>query len=286
MLTLKTIASLPPGLDPLGSRQRRGNRVRRSPTKRRSRRLRSQVPHRRRPPALAYHRPPWCTLDAGHGSRAARRILVEVADGGDPAGSKQDERKAATVGDLCDDYLESAKAGRVLTRRRAAKKASTLATDASRISRYIRPLLGHLKVAAVTRATSSAFTRTCQAEHREHLVCSAACLPSRPPWPAAGQSCPRRRTSRGWADAAAPVGSRICRAGQGFAASPDAHNIASPRRQTSSLSRAGGAAKCSRSNGTKPTSSRKRRGLPTPRPARHCAPCQTPRAPRCASSPG
>src|SRR6202011_3792706 len=50
------------------------------------------------------------------------------------------------------DYLESAKAGRVLTRHRAAKKPSTLATDASRISRHIRPLLGHLKVAAVTRA--------------------------------------------------------------------------------------------------------------------------------------
>jgi hypothetical protein len=82
---------------------------------------------------------------------AARRLLVEVANGGDPAGRKQDERKAATFGDLCDDYLEAAKAGRTLTRHRAAKKASTLATDASRICRYIRPLLGHLKVASVTR---------------------------------------------------------------------------------------------------------------------------------------
>jgi hypothetical protein len=42
---------------------------------------------------------------------AARRLLVEVANGAGPASQKQDERKAATVADLCDDYLEAAKAG-------------------------------------------------------------------------------------------------------------------------------------------------------------------------------
>jgi integrase len=97
---------------------------------------------------IGRHGAPW-TPDMARA--AANRLLVEVANGADPAGQKQDERKAATVADLCDDYLEAAKAGRVLTRHRAAKKASTLATDASRISRYIRPLLGHLKVASVTR---------------------------------------------------------------------------------------------------------------------------------------
>jgi hypothetical protein len=33
----------------------------------------------------------------------ARRLLVEVAGGADPAGRKQDARKAATVAELCDE---------------------------------------------------------------------------------------------------------------------------------------------------------------------------------------
>jgi integrase len=55
------------------------------------------------------------------------------------------------VGELCDDYLEASEAGRVLTRRRLQKKASTLATDRGRVKRHIKPLLGNLKVAAVSR---------------------------------------------------------------------------------------------------------------------------------------
>jgi hypothetical protein len=38
-----------------------------------------------------------------------------------------------------------------LTRQGASKKASTLATDKGRVNRHIKPLLGALKVAAVTR---------------------------------------------------------------------------------------------------------------------------------------
>jgi len=51
---------------------------------------------------------------------------------------------------LCDLYLADAEAGRLLTRRKAAKKASTIATDKGRIERHIKPLLGSMKVAAVT----------------------------------------------------------------------------------------------------------------------------------------
>jgi hypothetical protein len=151
MLTLKTIASLPPGsilwdhgkgaVTGFGARRQKGEAVTYLLKYR-------TAASRQRWHTIGRHGAPW-TPDMARA--AARRLLVEVANGGDPAGQKQDERKAATVADLCDDYLEAAKAGRVLTRHRAAKKASTLATDASRISRYIRPLLGHLKVASVTR---------------------------------------------------------------------------------------------------------------------------------------
>lgn len=96
---------------------------------------------------IGRHGSPW-TPDAARDE--ARRLLGEVAKGADPAADKRAKREAATVAELCDLYLADAKAGRLLTRRGAAKKPSTLLTDRSRIDRHIRPLLGTLKVAAVT----------------------------------------------------------------------------------------------------------------------------------------
>jgi integrase len=58
---------------------------------------------------------------------------------------------------MCDAYLEAAEAGRILTRRREAKKPSTLVTDKGRIERHIKPLLGRLKVSAVTRDDVESF---------------------------------------------------------------------------------------------------------------------------------
>jgi hypothetical protein len=55
------------------------------------------------------------------------------------------------VAELCYLYLAEAEAGRLLTRRNLPKKASTLATDRGRIERHIKPLLGRLSVASVTR---------------------------------------------------------------------------------------------------------------------------------------
>jgi integrase len=89
--------------------------------------------------------------------KEARRIIGEVARGGDPARAKQEARKAPTIGELCDDYLEAAEAGRLLTRRGAAKKPSTIAGDKGRIERHIKPLLGPLKVTAATRADVERF---------------------------------------------------------------------------------------------------------------------------------
>ncbi len=97
---------------------------------------------------IGRHGAPWTPDEA---RKEARRILGEVADGGDPAAAKTAARKAATVSELCDLYWRDAEGGRLLTRRRAAKKASTLATDKGRIERHVKPLLGALKVASVSR---------------------------------------------------------------------------------------------------------------------------------------
>ncbi len=77
-------------------------------------------------------------------------MLGEVAKGGDPAAEKQAKRKAETVEELCDAYWADAEAGRLMTRRRTPKKASTLLSDKDRVDKHIRPLLGRMKVAAVT----------------------------------------------------------------------------------------------------------------------------------------
>lgn len=87
----------------------------------------------------------------------AKAILGDVVDGADPAADKMAARKAMTVAELCDLYLADAEAGRLLTRRRSAKKASTLLTDRGRIMRHIKPWLGRLAAAAVERADIERF---------------------------------------------------------------------------------------------------------------------------------
>jgi integrase len=97
---------------------------------------------------IGRHGAPW-TPDTAR--EEATRILGSVAGGGDPANERQAARNAQTVAELCDLYLADAEAGRVLTRRKVAKKAATLANDRGRIVRHIKPLLGNLAVVAVTR---------------------------------------------------------------------------------------------------------------------------------------
>lgn len=103
---------------------------------------------------IGRHGAPWTPETA---RKEAKRILGNVAEGEDPAAEKREKRQAATVADLCDLYLEDAEAGRLLTRRGAAKKSSTLSTDRSRIARHIKPLLGTMKVPTVTRADVERF---------------------------------------------------------------------------------------------------------------------------------
>ena len=103
---------------------------------------------RQRWQTIGKHGSPW-TPDLARAE--ARRILGEVVAGADPAGEKAEARKAATVAELCDDYLAAASSGRLLTRRKVPKKASTLLVDGSNITNHVKPLLGNLKVASVTR---------------------------------------------------------------------------------------------------------------------------------------
>jgi integrase len=97
---------------------------------------------------IGRHGAPW-TPDTARDE--AVRLLGSAVTGTDPAAEKQAKRNAETVAGLCDAYWADAEAGRLLTRRRAAKKASTLQSDKGRLEKHIKPLLGRMKVAAVTR---------------------------------------------------------------------------------------------------------------------------------------
>lgn len=103
---------------------------------------------------IGRHGAPW-TPDTAR--EEARRLLGLVATGEDPATAKKERRAAATVAELCDLYLQDAEAGRLMTVRGGAKKASTLATDRGRIERHIKPVLGRLKVPSVTREDVEGF---------------------------------------------------------------------------------------------------------------------------------
>lgn len=103
---------------------------------------------------IGRHGAPWTPETA---RKEATRLLGDVAHKADPAAEKSATRKAATVTELCDLYLADAEAGRLLTRRKVAKKPSTLATDKGRIERHIKPLLGRLAVAAATREDIEGF---------------------------------------------------------------------------------------------------------------------------------
>ncbi len=112
------------------------------------------VEGRQRWHTIGRHGAPW-TPDLAR--EEAQRLLGDVARGADPAAIKRSKREAATVAELCDLYIKDAEGGRLLTRRKLAKKASTLATDRGRIERHIKPLLGQQKVAAVTREDVEGF---------------------------------------------------------------------------------------------------------------------------------
>lgn len=75
--------------------------------------------------------------------RRAAKLLTEVADGGDPAARREEEREDPTVAELCDLFLKEGA---------ATLKDSTRATYASAIERHVKPVLGRRKVRSITPA--------------------------------------------------------------------------------------------------------------------------------------
>ena len=84
----------------------------------------------------------------------AKLKLAEVITGADPADKARQARKGMTVSEMCDWYLQEARAGNILGRRNLPIKSSSLDMDESRIRTHIVPLLGkrivkHLSIADV-----------------------------------------------------------------------------------------------------------------------------------------
>lgn len=109
--------------------------------------LNRTIEERQRRHSIGWLGQPW-TPDSARNE--AKRLLGEVVQGGDPAGDKRAKRHAVTVNDLYDLYWAEGESGRLITRRRTPKRASTLERDKGRIDRHIRPLLGAMTVASVT----------------------------------------------------------------------------------------------------------------------------------------
>jgi len=82
----------------------------------------------------------------------ARRELASVTLGKDPVEARAEAKRAWTVRQLAEFYIKEAEIGNVLTRRRARKSESTLATDRGRIARHILPLIGSAHVCELKRA--------------------------------------------------------------------------------------------------------------------------------------
>jgi hypothetical protein len=83
---------------------------------------------------------------------AAQEIIRSARLGTDPLRERRETRKAISVAELCELYMEAARAGLVLTRFRIPKRRSTVVVDEGRISRHINPLIGSILARDLSRA--------------------------------------------------------------------------------------------------------------------------------------
>ncbi len=83
--------------------------------------------------------------------RKAKALLGQIAQGEDPAAEREEERRAVTVRELCEQYIADMEAGLVLGKGGRPKKATTVATDVGRIRRHIIPLLGTRRIKDITK---------------------------------------------------------------------------------------------------------------------------------------
>lgn len=94
----------------------------------------------------------------------ARKLAIETMGGvvlqrADPLLERKTRRRSMTVAQLCDQYLALANQGLILGKGGRAKKASTLSTDAGRVERHIKPLLGRKLVMDLRQADIARFIR-------------------------------------------------------------------------------------------------------------------------------
>lgn len=81
------------------------------------------------------------TLTPDQAREEAQRVLSAARLGGDPQRERLTRRAELTVAQLCDLYLEEGT---------ATKKATTMATDRSRIASHIKPLLGNRAISSIS----------------------------------------------------------------------------------------------------------------------------------------
>ena len=74
----------------------------------------------------------------------ARRMLADIQDGADPAKERKEARKASSVAELAERYLEQ--------HARAKKRPSSVRMDEANLRLHVLPTLGRMKVAAITRS--------------------------------------------------------------------------------------------------------------------------------------
>lgn len=98
-------------------------------------------------------------LTAEEGRKAAKLALAEVVKGADPAETRRLARGAMTIEELCQEYMEKAEQGLILTRRGVTKSTSTVYSDKGRVVRHIVPLIGNRTVSDFTAADAGRFMR-------------------------------------------------------------------------------------------------------------------------------
>ena len=85
-------------------------------------------------------------MEPGAARALAGALKVKISQGEDPSAERRADRKAQTVAELCDQYVESREA----MVEAGDFKASTLIMDRSRIERHVKPLIGKKHVASLT----------------------------------------------------------------------------------------------------------------------------------------
>jgi integrase len=95
-------------------------------------------------------------LDLGDARDRAIKVLGSVSDGADPAADTRRAKEAArereiqTFGDLAEAYFEASEAGTWRPKNKK-KRASTIATEKAVLKRHIKPRLGKVELAHLTR---------------------------------------------------------------------------------------------------------------------------------------